>query len=372
MAVTRRTCAPLDAIPIALEKTGFLLEHAVSEAFRVAGWTVINNRYYADDIDGRARELDLIAYRVHRGDDLDIYTGALVSCKKDATHTWAFLSKARPNLDPNIDWEPVHYWTDCEPLSSYLKNDKWKKSYLNSDRTVRQDFFEATRSVFAFQLISPDGTAPRNDAPIFDSISTLLKGLDYELGALPSRAKGKKRIYVFTLMTIVDAPMVDVQYDATEAKAQEIESLRHVARYLVRKRELSASIQFVSSDRTAALVRSMAELAEYNKEQFVALSKESYEAIRTNSDVRNYFAKAIEPRLLWRMNDALRQAGFSEKVTSLGFSYINDRLHLDVDVTDEAAKSLDSNEKLRAQVQKTLHEVARYTGSFEITWDFPF
>src|SRR5690606_5459650 len=113
------------------ERTGFLLEHAVAEEFRSAGWSVIGNRYYVDDVDDRTRELDLVAYRVKKFDDVGVLTGVLVSCKKDADNTWAFLTKDKPAYDPNIDWEPVHYWTDYEPLASYLAAEEWRRKYIH-------------------------------------------------------------------------------------------------------------------------------------------------------------------------------------------------------------------------------------------------
>jgi hypothetical protein len=134
--MSNRKCAPLDQIPIALEKTGFLLEHAVAEEFRIAGWSVIGNRYYADDIDGTARELDLIAYRATKSEELDVFTGVLISCKKDAEHTWAFMSKEKQAHDPNIEWDPVHFWTDCEPLASFLSDLEWKREYINTDSSI--------------------------------------------------------------------------------------------------------------------------------------------------------------------------------------------------------------------------------------------
>ncbi len=47
-----------------LEKTGFGLEYTVSSILENDGWTVINNKYYIDDVQGSAREIDIIAYKV--------------------------------------------------------------------------------------------------------------------------------------------------------------------------------------------------------------------------------------------------------------------------------------------------------------------
>jgi len=76
----KRVCAALDAIPDALAKTGFIVEHLVAEEFKKAGWSTIGGRYYADDIDGRARELDLVAYRSTKSKGLEVVTAVLVDC----------------------------------------------------------------------------------------------------------------------------------------------------------------------------------------------------------------------------------------------------------------------------------------------------
>ena len=44
-------------------KTGFDLEYQVSEILRKNKWTVINNKYYVDDVQQTVREIDLIAYK---------------------------------------------------------------------------------------------------------------------------------------------------------------------------------------------------------------------------------------------------------------------------------------------------------------------
>lgn len=370
--MSHRPCAPLDAIPKALEKTGFLLEHCVAEEFRASGWTVISNRYYVDDVDGRARELDLITYKVSQSDELDVFTVTLVSCKKDAVHTWAFLSKDKPTVDPNLDWDPIHYWTDSEPLASFLGSEEWRKDYVESIRIISPETFIVRRNVFAFQLISADGTAPKNDSPIFDSITGLLKALDHELGALPNRARGKKRLYLLNLVTVVDAPLVDVQYQGNVGVAGEIESLTHLARYMVRKRELSAQVHFVRSDKVSELVHSLSQLADHNFKHMRSLIARSFEAVRTSRKVREYFAKRLDARLRWQFVSALKDHGIDESISSFQLQYSGDVLRIEIDVEESSAKALDTDAKIRAVVKKALLDIVRYDGPFAIEWDIPF
>ena len=269
----RRPSAPLAQIPLGLEKTGFLLEHSVAEVFRAAGWGAICNRYDVDDFDGRAREMDLVVYRICKSDGLDVVTCALVSCKNDATNTWAFMSRDKPGVDPNVQWEPVHAWTDHDALAPYLHSSTWMADYVHGDKGVYEACFKPERSVFGFQLLSADGKSPQNDKPIYDSISGLMKALGYELAALPNRQRSKSRLYFYTLLVVADAPLVDVRYSGTDGAAFEVEHMLHVARYMVNKCDLTAQIHFVRADQIEAFVSRLDGLAEYNARFADALVK---------------------------------------------------------------------------------------------------
>lgn len=370
--MTERLCAPLSEIPKALEKTGFPLEFSVADDFRKAGWEVIGSRYYIDDFDGRARELDLVSYRIIKTDDIDICTVILISCKKDAENTWAFLSTEKPSEDANVDWEPVHHWTDFEPLSSYLSNSDWKVQYLHENNSIFDTVFRTTRNIFASQLVSSDGKSPKNDKPIFDSITGLLKALDHEILALPNRMKGQKRIYLFTLATIVDAPMVDVQYKQNETKAIEIHRLSHLARFMVRKREVAALIHFVRKDKTGEFIQQMSLLADHNAEHIKSAVVKSFEAVRTNKKVQEYFSKKLESRLKFRINRKIEELGIQDEMTKLQLSYTNNCLSIELDVESETANTLNSHEPTRELVQKELAEIVRYKGKFLVDWDIFF
>lgn len=367
-----RKSAPLDKIPHALEKTGFLLEHLVSEEFQKSNWSVIGNRYYVDDVDGKARELDLIAYRVSKSDELDVFTGVLVSCKKDAEYTWAFMSKDRPPHDPNVDWEPVHCWTDVEPLASFLSSCEWRKEYLHANKAIYSSLFEKTRNVFATQLVSADGTAPKNDKPIFESITGLFKALDHELGALPNRAKGKHRLYLFTLLTVVEAPLVDVRYHGDSGEALEVDLLTYLARYMVRKRELSAHVHFVRSDKIKEFVGILSLLAEHAASHMTSLVAKSFEAIRASSSVRTYLAKKLGLVVNWRLNRILRSHGIAQEITNLDLSYGERGLCIGVDVYEDALDILNSDVEAHKLTKDALRTVARYGDIFYFDSDIPF
>lgn len=368
-----RTCASLDLIPAALAKTGFILEHQVAQKFRDAGWSTIGGRYYADDVDGRARELDLVAYRTGKTKDLNVVTAVLVSCKKDSETTWAFLTKDKPKHDPNFDWDPVHYWTDVEPLKTYLANDPWKEGYIKKLGKIYEPF-KATKDIFAFQQIASNSVVPRNDRAIFDSIVSLMKALDHEVGIVPARAKGRKRIYVFSLLSVVDAPMVEVNYSNKSPRAAEVARITHLARYMVRKRDLSALINFVRSDKLAETIKSLSLLADANTKQMAVLAEEAYSAVERSTSVRSYFSNKLTPRLAWRIERALKTAGIKpSKISEVGLEFRDGALNLLIEDTyGKELAILNADKSLMTDTAKILKELAKYEGKFVFESDFPF
>jgi len=360
-----RVCAPLDRVPAALAKTGFILEHLVADLFEKSGWATIGGRYYADDVDGSARELDLVAYRSDHTKELEVITAVLISCKKDEENTWAFLTKSKPKIDPNFDWDPVHYWTDVQPLSTYLGSDSWKDEYIKAGGAEYQENFKAARSIFAFQQVASLKVTAQNDKAIFNSIVTLMKALDHEVEAVPARAKGRRRLYTFWLLSVVDAPMVDVSYSGSEPEAVEVERMTHLARYMVRKRDLSALIHFVRSDKLPACVSAMTKLAAASAKHMGGLVETSFESIMWNQKVRDFFAPKLKPLLAWRITRSFRKNGSDNKVEYLGLGFADSKLVIFIDAyDDDDLEMLNADKELRQQTAKVLKDIARYEGAF--------
>ncbi|HHA2503112.1 TPA: hypothetical protein ACOENT_001328 [Stenotrophomonas maltophilia] len=393
----KRKVVPLDQIPAALEKTGFILEHIVADAFKKARWTTIGSRYYADDVDGRARELDLIAYRTVTNKDLEVVSAVLASCKKDEARTWAFLTEEKPRQDPNYDWNPVHFWTDVEPLSTYLKTEDWRKDLFGSLGDSYENLFTAKRSVFAFQQLGvaqqnqpknnggakrsaavpqPIVTAPvtsRNDDQIFGSIVSVMKALDHEMESLPNRAKNKKRLYHFTLLSIVDAPLVDVFYKGNSPTVTEIDRITHLSRYMVNRRELSALVHFVQASALPQYLKCLTESAAPSAEFFTALVERSFEAIKSNVHVRSHLSKAMKDMLLWRINDSLRRlTGVYGEVSSVELGYKDEFLEIELDEDQFTIDLLNGDSELSESVAALLKKKARYQGKFRFALDVPF
>lgn len=372
----KRPSAPLELIPAALEKTGFILENAVATEFKNAGWATIGGRYYADDVDGQARELDLVAYRAQSSADVDVMTAVLVSCKKDEETTWSFMTKKRPAADPNNDWDPVHVWTDVQPLQTFLATDKgWKDRYIEALGADYENEMAAARDTFAFQQVSTaQKPAARNDRAIFNSIVTLMKALDHEKESLSSRMKGKKRLYLFSLVSVVDAAMVEVDYASATPTAREIERLTHLARYMVRKRDVAALIHFVRADTLPTFIGHLTRHADESAKHMVGLVNEAYGAIRTSQSMRAYFCQKLETRLLWAIKKSFQRSAMSvSEDMSITLSYVDDSLVVNILPADQAdIDALNRDSKLNGEAEQILLDVARYKGKFKFDWDIPF
>ena len=373
--MTYRKGIALADIPAALAKTGFILEHTTEDAFRSRNWATIGGRYYADDVDGRARELDLVAYRARVVNELEVISGVLISCKKDESHTWAFMTKDKPTYDPNFDWNPIHYWTDVQPLQEYLATDGWKEAFFSSLGDNYRQNFVAKRSVFAFQQVSIGGSTSQNDRAIFDSIATLMKALDHEMQSLPIRVKNRKRLYVFHLVSVIDAPMVDVSYRGQEASPLEVDRITHLSRYMVRKRELTVLIHFIRSDQLQSFVDSLTDLCEKSEQHLSSLVASSYESIRWNTAVQNYFANKLGSRIGLIVGSALREAGGMREssMNSFHISFEKDTLLLEVDLYDDTTLGfLNADPKVKERIASVLEHTARYRGKFVFVSDMPF
>jgi hypothetical protein len=375
---------------IAISKTGFPLEHDVSEAFRRKGWSIVGNRYYVDDVDGRARELDLIAYRANKVAGIEVVTSVLISCKKDAENTWAMLSRERNKNDPNINWCPIHQWTNVEPLRTYLESEEWEEGCKQILTKGHPAIFVVERDIFAFQIVSPPGVpqktnpakgsagpvkqpAPQNDTPIFSSISGLLKALDFEKGALRERMANRRRLYFFALAIVADVPLVDVQFGGSAPTVIDVKRRTHLAQYMVRKSHLSSLLQIVSKDELEAFVGQMDSLADTNAKVGANLLAASLAAIETSASVQGYFAKRLKPFLSLAINKFLRELASKERIGELGIgSRFDGGIQFELDLEEPLLKKLNDSEEIREEASRLLREIAGYKGPFEFVFNIPF
>lgn len=364
-------------IPTALEATGFVFEYQVAESFRQAGWTVIVGRYYVDDVDQKARELDLIAYKIKKSNDFDVVTSILISCKKDAENSWVVMSMPRPTQDLNINWNPVHYWTNNKLLDAYLKSKSWTESYINENKFLEENISGIARQAFAFQLISKKTQKTNNDRPVFQSITDLLKALSHEMSILPNRMK-QPRVYNFNLLTVLDADLFEVGYETDTPTISQIGHFRHVARYIVNKHDLIARVNICNKTELDKLIAAYDCMAAYNNLFFNKKLTESYQAIKYSKAVQDHFSsifsKLLPHFIKFRLSDAknISYSSVDEIKVSIGFDDKDSTLKIKVDVDPDDVALLNSDAVLMAKTKEYLLKYARYSEKFEYEWDIFF
>src|SRR5258708_15698332 len=228
-----------------IRKSGFVLEYQVTELLRAHKWTVISHKYYIDDVQESAREIDLVAYKIYRHADYVMYTTLIVSCKKSDNNAWAFLMRDREVPDPNIDWNPVKVWSNETVLRHILSRD-WREGYLRDIATVPilEELFTPSGHLFAFQEIDKMRATVQNDKNIFNATSSLMKAEAYELNRLEKRKK-RPVIYTFNLLSIAETDLVILHFAGKDINAMEAGDARFIFNYIVNRSETASRIHFI-------------------------------------------------------------------------------------------------------------------------------
>ena len=227
-----------------IKSTGFILESKVSDFLNNHGWGVINNKYYIDDVQSVAREIDIIAYKATKVRDVLVYTTLIISCKKNEENVWALLVKnIKPN-DPNIDYEPLKNWSN-HPVLNYELNFNNKEKIGVPDGIVYEKIFNVTKNVFAFQEMSKKSGRSNNDKNIFNSITSLMKAQSYELTSLSSRKK-ERSVYFFHLMSLIDSEMILLDCEGDEIHPSETESHTIISNCIINGESTASKINFMT------------------------------------------------------------------------------------------------------------------------------
>lgn len=360
----------------AIQKTGFPLENYVCNHLDSLDWRVMNGRYYSDDIDGRAREIDILAYKVRKGQVVDVFSVLLISCKKDHANSWVFMSRRKPRVDPNYNWSPVCFTSRNKLVQHLIDKDRLEDGYISAMGVLKKDLVDVDRNVFAFQQVC--NSSPQNDKAIFSSIESLLKAQEYERASLSSinsksKAKNKRRIYVFNLLTIVDANMFEARYVGNGQAIKSIKNIKYLARYLVNKKEVVARINFVSK------VECRRYLRKYDQMSEMELSFLDKKLTGAYSDwhaepYKEFFVAHMKPIFSSLLKTYIK--GFDEEEFASGFDLTRSEdgdMRIEIYVDDAAVlSSINSRRHLSDRVRRILRDEMNYLGSFEFVEYIPF
>lgn len=371
-----QTVLDLDRVRAAIESTGFNLEYQVSEQFRKAGWSVINNKYYVDDIAHSVREIDLIAYKAEKVGKVHVYTSLVVSCKKSDSNLWALLSKPLRLNDPNIDWHPQHAWSNHPQIDHMLTKTDWVSHYISKckERGVYETVISPNRHVFAFQEIHKVNYTCQNDSSIFNSISSLMKAQGYEIGALKVR-KRSPVVYVFGLVSVIDAPLVRIDYAVPGATAAElIDDDRYIGSYIINQKEVTARIHFVTAQALSKLIAEYDKLHTCNGAVVADLVERFYQDVLLDDERASILDADFNRSVSYRLNLILSKAHGPYKSREYKARKTRPSGTVEVYGADDRSEVaiLNSSSEAKQQVAQALAKVYQYEGSWSFESEIPF
>lgn len=360
-----------------IRKTGFVLESKVGDTLRRAGWTVISNKYYEDDFEGSVREIDLLAYKVSKVQQVSVYTTLLISCKKNDVDVWALLANEINLKNPNADWWPLHAWSNDKAISYQMAKPGMAQTYHQdvAKLGVKEALAVPEYEVFAFQEMNRASGAPHNDKNIFGAVTSLMKAQAYELGALSQRKK-KPSIYQFNLISIIESDLFRLVIDGNNISQEQIESEHYISRYIIKKSEIFSRIRFVVSSSFKESLKDYGRLHEANCKWFDSAINTFYDGILKDFRRTNVLIEEFRSKVEWQINWAAKQelgVKISKDSISIGWNKKGKYAEVTLFEVGPSVESLNQNSDLMQEVSAALKEVYRYTGEFQFAIDdIPF
>lgn len=362
-----------------IAKTGFALEFKVSEAFRRAGWSVINNKYYVDDVVGSVREIDLIAYKVSKIEEIRIYSAVVVSCKKNDKNAWALVAKKLHRTDPNKNWYPLHNWSNHPILDFSLRKRPWSSDYIKDAAT--HEFFgkliEPQNDIFAFQELNKVSGAPKDDTSIFQAINSLMKAQGYEIETRNKQPKTSilrkdKSFYNFTLLSVVDSDLLRIfMSDDSDGEnllmnSEEVSAEKYIGSYIINEREVTARINFIRAESIDEYIDALDDLHDFNVSFCQHKIDEYYDKPFVDRETSDVLISLFRARVSWSINRLLERSSlsFESKSLTLWWRESVKTLEIELPFNTKIIDHLNRDDELQKKVGTALEDVYRYKGPF--------
>lgn len=361
-----------------IRKTGFLLEFSVTSALRKKGWFTISNKYYIDDLDEAVREIDIVAYKASKVSGVFIYTVIIVSCKKSEDNSWVFLARPIEREDPNRDWNPLNIWTNDKPLAYQSGLPDFNDEYYKAARSRKIKIAalnDPSVDIFAFQEMNRKSGSPQNDKAIFTSITSLMKAQSYEIGALKSRKKDKS-LYFFSLLTVVDAEMVRLDFSEKKIDMTPVNSELYVASYIINKSQHRSRIRFVRFEHLEKCIADYDRLHRFNCSFFDENRAAFFDGVVEDAKRRNVlfedFKAAVFSRLRLRLNKEYRGNGRLPSELTMYWRKKSKDIAVCLDVPEERIDFLNGDAEANSIVKSAFESIYKYSGKFVFEDDLPF
>lgn len=356
-------------------KTGFPLENRVAISLRKSGWTVISNKYYVDDNEETVREIDLLAYKAKRVQGVLVYTTLIISCKKSESNVWALLCRDIDQQDPNRNFRPLHIWSNDKALAFEISTPSFSSEYhsLAKEKGGIKALAEPAVDIFAFQEMSRSNGSPQNDKAIFSAITSLMKAQSYELDAL-SKRKRDACAYHFSLLSIVDADLVQIKLDSKKPSSKIIEEEFYIADYIIKKKAECFKIRIVNADVFQGIIEDYNRLHKFNCEAVAKSINNFYSGVFSNDSRSNVyskdFAKKISSVVRWQIYEKFNK--FPD-MDDCSFSFKEGKpLEVWLPLENKEIEFLQGDDKSLRHIAAALKDIYRYEGKFIIDMDIPF
>ncbi|WP_186258931.1 hypothetical protein [Burkholderia gladioli] len=370
-----------------IKATGYPFENWAAEQLLSAKWQIISNRYYVDDDENKAREIDIVAYKASSHDDFDLRTVIIISCKKSEQHHWAFLSRKANIDDPNANWKPVHFWSNYKPISFQIEQDEWAAEY--HDRIIKSGVSglldQPDYDVFAFQEMysgtSQNGKklgAARNDTNIYASVMSAIKAQLYEMSVRSTSVRKKPTIYQFNLLCLADAKFIQMKFNGDEIQALELQSLIYIARNVVNRKQVTARVVFSTKENFQKILSQYNMLHVENKKILKEKNEEFFKKIEKSQEKLKIFYEPFRAelrRILIVRKNGLDFSDIEKRVKSATLFWDKDAGKLKILLNDDDLETdLEkyNNPVNVAPIKDLLKKIYRYEGDFEFGLDILF
>ncbi len=350
-----------------IKKTGFILEHSISEYLEAHGWIVINNRYYIDDVNDYVREIDIVAYKATNVGDFHVYTTLVISCKKNERNIWALLSRKKNLQNPNFIWNPVYYWTNNKAVNYSLETIDWKAKYFLDAKEfgISSALSEPELDIFAYQEMSKTNasiSSAQNDKSIYQAITSLLKAQAYEIDSLNSRTV-IPQVRQFNLLSIVDTEIIRLMFEGDSISVANIDQDAYLARYIINKQHTPAIINIMTASHFYSQIKQYNLLHDYNCKYFGDLSSEFYLDAIENYKKRTLFIDEFRNNIYRTIWPLLYRNGITPKKEGINIYLLESKVIIDLEEEFDY-DLLNNNADIIQKSSEILSDIYRYDGPF--------
>jgi hypothetical protein len=228
--------------------------------------------------------------------------------------------------------------------------------------------------VFAIRELHRTTGKPRDDKPIFDAFTSLMKAQAYEMSALHDRKKGKRVVYQFNLLTVAETEFVRLHFDGADIIPSTTDREMHVPQYIINREQTSAQVHFVTATAFPACLKEFEALHQANAEIFPEMLTRFYADIERDPGrlavLIDEFNKRVLDYVRWRLPPGSKPAKVGP--IELWWDEKEQLLQLRADLTAEEAAHLNASEHLTQHTRRNLMKVYKYEGRFKYVPDLPF